>query len=56
LRFIVERNSVVPEGAGAVAVAAALAGMAGSGKVACLVSGGNIDPATLVTILQGGVP
>lgn len=56
LRLIVERNAVVPEGAGAVAVAAALAGMAGSGKVVCLVSGGNIDPATLVTILQGGVP
>jgi threonine dehydratase len=56
LRVIVERNRVVPEGAGAVAAAAALAGMAGSGKVVCLVSGGNIDPATLMTILQGGVP
>ncbi len=56
VRIIVERNRVVPEGAGAVAVAAALAGMAGSGKVVCLVSGGNIDLATLVTILQGGVP
>jgi threonine dehydratase len=56
LRLIVERARVVPEGAGAVATAAALAGKAGGGKVACLVSGGNIDPATLVTILQGGVP
>lgn len=56
LRLIVERNRAVPEGAGAVATAAALAGMAGSGKVACLVSGGNIDTKTLVTILEGGVP
>jgi threonine dehydratase len=56
LKLIVERNRVVPEGAGATAVATALAGMAGSGKVACVVSGGNIDVRTLVTILEGGVP
>ncbi len=56
LKLIVERNRVVPEGAGAVATAAALAGMAGGGKVVALVSGGNIDLATLTKILQGGVP
>jgi len=56
LRLIVERNRVVPEGAGAVAMAAAMAGMAGEGKVACLVSGGNIDTRTLVTIFEGEVP
>ncbi|HEY8446854.1 MAG TPA: threonine/serine dehydratase [Thermomicrobiales bacterium] len=56
LRLILDRVRVVPEGAGAVATAAALAGMAGGGKVVCIVSGGNIDTATLVTILQGGVP
>ncbi len=56
LRLIVERNRVVPEGAGATAVAATMAGMAGSGKVACIVSGGNIDIQKLVTILEGGVP
>ncbi|MCA9859138.1 MAG: pyridoxal-phosphate dependent enzyme [Thermomicrobiales bacterium] len=56
LRSIVERNRVVPEGAGATAVATALAGMAGDGKIACIVSGGNIDVQTLVTILEGGVP
>ena len=56
LKLIVERNRVVPEGAGATAVATALGGMAGSGKVACVVSGGNIDVRTLVTILEGGVP
>ena len=37
-------------------VAAALAGKAGGGKVACIVSGGNIDAAKLAVILQGGVP
>lgn len=56
LRLIVERNRVIPEGAGAVATAAAMAGMAGAGKVVALVSGGNIDVRTLVTILEGGVP
>jgi threonine dehydratase len=56
LRLIVERNRAVPEGAGAVATAAALAGKAGAGKVVCLVSGGNIDTRTLITILEGGVP
>ncbi len=56
LKLIVERNRVVPEGAGATAVATALAGLAGGGKVACIVSGGNIDVKTLITVLEGGVP
>jgi threonine dehydratase len=56
LRLVVERNRVVPEGAAAPSVAAALAGMAGGGKIAAVVSGGNIDLTTLTTILQGGVP
>jgi len=56
LRLIVERNRVVPEGAGATAVATALAGLAGGGKIACIVSGGNIDVKTLITVLEGGVP
>ena len=37
-------------------VAAALAGKAGGGKVACIVSGGNIDPQKLASILAGQVP
>jgi threonine dehydratase len=45
---------VVAEGAGALATAAALAGRAGAGNVVCIVSGGNIDPAKLAEILQGG--
>ena len=56
IRLLVERSRVVAEGAGGAAVAAALAGRAGRGKIVCLVSGGNIDTAALVTILQGGVP
>lgn len=56
LKFTVERNRVVPEGAAATSVAAALAGLAGSGKIAAVISGGNIDLTTLTTILQGGVP
>jgi threonine dehydratase len=56
IRVLVERNRVVAEGAGAAPVAAALAGRAGGGKVVCVVSGGNIDLATLALILQGAVP
>ena len=56
IRRLVERNHVVAEGAGAAAVAAAMTGKAGGGKIVCVVSGGNIDTATLVTILQGGLP
>jgi threonine dehydratase len=56
IRRLVERNHVVAEGAGAAAVAAAMTGKAGRGKIVCVVSGGNIDTATLVTILQGRLP
>jgi threonine dehydratase len=56
IRLLAERNRVVAEGAGATSVAAALTGRAGSRKVACVVSGGNIDPAKLATILSGDLP
>jgi len=56
VRLLVERNHVVAEGAGAVPVAAALAGKAGTGKVVCVVSGGNIDSGKLASILNGQVP
>jgi threonine dehydratase len=56
VRFVVERNRVVPEGASGTAVAAALAGHGGPGKIICVISGGNIDFANLVTILNGGTP
>jgi len=56
VRLLAERNHVIAEGAGATSVAAALAGNAGAGKIVCVVSGGNIDPAKLAKILQGEVP
>ena len=55
LRLIVTRNHVVPEGAGAVAVAAALGGEAGAGCVTCVVSGGNIDVGVLARLLEADV-
>lgn len=51
LRLMAERNRIIAEGAGACALACALAGKAGAGKVVCIVSGGNIDFATLCEIL-----
>jgi len=56
IRLLAERARVVAEGAGAVAVAAALSGRAGGGKIVCVVSGGNIDAAPLARILAGGLP
>jgi threonine dehydratase len=56
VRLLVERNRIVAEGAGAAPVAAALTGRAGRGKIACVVSGGNIDSAVLSTILGGKTP
>jgi threonine dehydratase len=56
LRLVVERNHVVPEGAGAAAVAAALSGRAGGKKVVAVISGGNIEPAILARILNGETP
>ena len=56
IRLIAERARVIAEGAGALAAAAALAGRAGTGKIACIVSGGNIDPLLLARILQGETP
>ncbi len=54
LRIIAERVRVMAEGAGALATAAALAGRAGTGKVVCIVSGGNINSTKLAEILTGG--
>ena len=52
VRLLAVRNRVVAEGAGATGVAVALNGSAGTGKVVCIVSGGNIDTAKLATILS----
>jgi threonine dehydratase len=56
VRLLAERARVVAEGAGALAAAVALSGRAGEGRIVCIVSGGNIDPDKLATILSGRVP
>jgi threonine dehydratase len=54
--MLAERNRVIAEGAGAAALANALAGRAGGGRIVCVVSGGNIDSACLGEALAGRVP
>jgi threonine dehydratase len=53
VRLLVERARIVAEGAGATPVAAAVSGRAGTGKIVCVVSGGNIDASKLAEILVG---
>jgi len=55
IRLLAERQHVIAEGAGAVALAAALAEPAGK-KVVCVVSGGNLDAGYLTKIIQGELP
>ena len=54
-RLLMSRAAIVPEGAAATALAAALKS-AGPGKTVVVISGGNVDPTTLTTILAGGTP
>lgn len=56
IAMLAERNRVIAEGAGAAALANALAGRAGGGRVVCVVSGGNIDSARLCEALAGRIP
>ena len=67
IRTLVSRARVVPEGAGAVSLATAFAGRAAQGAagaavpipkgpLVCVISGGNIDPAKLATLLEGRLP
>ena len=56
MRLLAARTRIVSEGAGALAVAAALRGDAGEGRVVCIVSGGNIDAAVLAAVLGGATP
>ncbi|HEY2830616.1 MAG TPA: pyridoxal-phosphate dependent enzyme [Thermoanaerobaculia bacterium] len=43
MRMIAEKTRVIAEGAGALAVAAALSGRVGDGPIVAVISGGNID-------------
>jgi threonine dehydratase len=56
IRHLVQHAAIVAEGAGGASVAAALKGLAGPGRYVAVVSGGNIDPEILTTILAGQVP
>ena len=55
--LLLERSKLVVEGAGAVAVAALLAGKAGGGdgSALALLSGGNIDPTVLISVMRHGL-
>ncbi|HEU6443641.1 MAG TPA: threonine ammonia-lyase [Gaiellaceae bacterium] len=54
--LVLERAKLLVEGAGAVGVAALLGGkVGGSGPVAIVLSGGNIDPTMLITVMQHGL-
>jgi threonine dehydratase len=51
MRYTAERVHVIAEGAGGCAIAAALSGRAGTGKVVAVVSGGNIDLAKFAKLI-----
>lgn len=51
LRILADRARVIAEGAGALALAAALTGRAGRGPIVAIVSGGNIDLKKLCDII-----
>jgi threonine dehydratase len=56
VRLLATRTRVVAEGAGALALAAALEDDRGPEKVVCVVSGGNIDAPVLAEVLAGRTP
>jgi len=51
MRLMAEKARIVSEGAGALALAAALTGEAGDGPIVCVVSGGNIDLAKFSSLI-----
>jgi len=53
IKLLIERNRIIAEGAGGSSFAAALTGKAGTGKIVCVISGGNIDAEKLIRILSG---
>ena len=54
--FLLERSKLVVEGAGAVGVAALVRGKAGGdGPALALLSGGNIDPTVLISVMRHGL-
>jgi threonine dehydratase len=58
LVLLAERSKLVVEGAGAAALAALLAGRVGAqgtGPVVAILSGGNIDPTLLISVMRHGL-
>ena len=56
ITLLLERSKLLVEGAGAVGVAALLTGKAGgSGSVCAVLSGGNIDPTLLISVMRHGL-
>ncbi len=56
ITLLLERAKLVVEGAGAASVAALLNGkVGGSGGVCALLSGGNIDPTMLISVMRHGL-
>jgi threonine dehydratase len=55
--LLLERSKLVVEGAGAVGVAALLSGKAGggTGPAVAILSGGNIDPTVLISVMRHGL-
>jgi threonine dehydratase len=54
--LLLERTKLVVEGAGAVGVAALLSGKAGGdGPAVAILSGGNIDPTVLISVMRHGL-
>jgi threonine dehydratase len=54
--FLLERTKLLVEGAGAVSVAATVAGkVGGEGPVCALLSGGNIDATLLISVMRHGM-
>jgi threonine dehydratase len=51
MKLTAERAHVIAEGAAGCAIAAALSGRAGRGKVVAVVSGGNIDLAKFAALI-----
>jgi threonine dehydratase len=54
--LLLERSKLVVEGAGAVGVAALLSGkVGGAGPAVAVLSGGNIDPTVLISVMRHGL-
>ncbi len=56
IKLLIQRTRVIAEGAGGTSLAAALTGKAGTGKIVCVISGGNIDLEKIAKIMNDQAP